>query len=1052
MLKFFKNNKWWVIILSVFALFFSSFGIFSKSYVESNKQKVVHKVENYIKASSYAVESRILKETENLNEDYLNQKIGKKPILDEFDNNFVWRPNNSKTTTTDTISDLWKTYFGLSSDILNDNLQIQYKDNKDNNKLKDIEHSKGEITPQNINFLLTISKSLERFLNGFAPSLASLGLSFLQNTILHDRDDPNFIKYKNGLNSFADVIENNKNILSFLAKVLTPADLEKDYYKDLTVNQALTKNINQIAAVISNNQEFKNETDADKIPEALDKLLAELGLDSISQVIAELGDFENQTQNIKQIFTKIQNVFNPKNIEKIKQKAVELLKKATPYLTTYIYSEIFFGLYYTIHTEIKNPSELLKLKADNNKFLALTQNKLDLNILFNGIAKVLKDKNSFKRFYEFIFKRFDENKIFNPDNVVSKNGVGNLIIDIVNWLESKLSTIINSLGTLIKFAELSINDQYIRETLEYKIIDTIKTKLNETGQPLGKWNVNFENGTAIITSGGFWAMITIKAKFFGNDGLIPKLLTIIKKIKESLENSQQNIISQLKNIFLLKDINDLDLSIASKSLSDLVKMFKDFLGDQTIINLIITGPFYGKVFGLNSIYDLLELPYEGSFLTNAIRFFAKSKIDPTLNKIKKVSQTLQKYKFISKEEDVKTEFSSYLEKLINHLKLYEKPRKIKVNLLDSLYSGDVTTDIAEKWIDFVLQDSKNKDNPFLPLIRIATKNEKLESLDEIKNKWMLKIKNVSQKIEKFKNISKIRDIKITIPELLLKHFGLEKMNNQTITQLLETLGKYLSEYSSKNPDKIVAINISSLGKILSALTIRVSVRYKKEQSDLNFLFDYDPKKDQTKTVLKALAYGFDTHDNSSDTGANAIKYRPRESYYNWDKIELYINGSNKPVSLYRSKLKDDLSYSPLHMLLGINPDKSSYLKDSIGYVIGTLFGGLTSNDPNYNLSIENKKDAVGILNVFNYFLDKKDIELKKREEQIAEQYYNKNAWSTKELNSNDNEINYELIRLKVSNTNRSKQLGNRFEVRLLKNKNNPYWKINRIIALNYKAA
>ncbi|UVO24777.1 hypothetical protein [Mycoplasma capricolum] len=61
MLKFIKNNKWWVTIISIFAIFFSSFGIFAKSYVDSNKQKIVNKIQNYVQASSYAVQSRILK-------------------------------------------------------------------------------------------------------------------------------------------------------------------------------------------------------------------------------------------------------------------------------------------------------------------------------------------------------------------------------------------------------------------------------------------------------------------------------------------------------------------------------------------------------------------------------------------------------------------------------------------------------------------------------------------------------------------------------------------------------------------------------------------------------------------------------------------------------------------------------------------------------------------------------------------------------------------------------------------------------------------------------
>ncbi|QIN42060.1 STREFT protein [Mycoplasma capricolum subsp. capripneumoniae] len=1049
MLKFIKNNKWWVTIISIFAIFFSSFGIFAKSYVDSNKQKIVNKIQNYVQASSYAVQSRILKKTENLNEDYLNQKIGKKSLLSEFNSDFIWRPNNSKTTSSDTISDLWKTYFGSSNNVLNKDLQIQYKNN---NEYKNIDSSKGEITPKNIDFLLSISKSAEKFLNGFAPSLASLGLSFLQNKVLNNRDDPKFQSYKNGLNKFADIIENNKVLFSYLGKLLTPKPLEKDYYKDLTVQQALIKNINQIASVIADNKEFAKETKVDKLPEALDKVLADLGLESISEIIGDLINLNSEKQNIEKIFAKIGKIFSSENISNIKQKAVKLLNKAIPYLVTYLYSEIFFALYYTIHIEIKNPDKLLKLKINDYKFLALTKNKLDLNILLNGLKKVLRDKKSFERFYNFIFKRFDENKIFNNvNNIISKDGTGNLIIDIINWVESKFSSFISSLETLIKFAELAIGDENIRKIIETKIIDAIKTKLNELNQSLGQWDVKFTNdGTADISSGSFWAKISIKAKIFGNDGLISKLLSIIKKIKESLENSHKNIISQLKDMILLKDISVLDLSIASKSISEIIELFKNFLGDTKILNLSISFLLI-PAFSLNSIYDLLELPYVESFLTNVVKFFAKDKIEPTSNKIKKISETLKEYKFINNEQKVKSEFTEYLGKLINHLKLYEKPKEIKFNLLDSFYNGNVISDIILKWINFLLQDAENKENPLLPIIRLITKKKNLETLNDIKKEWVSKITNISKKIENFENISKIRDTKIDIPKELLKHFGIENINSQTILQTLETIGKYFSDYSSKYPNRIVGISISSIGRILTALTTEVGVEYRSGLEKYNFMYHPSSQEDYRKTILKALTYGFDTHDNSSDVDSASIKNRKPESYYNWDKIHFYINGSSQAVTLDRTKLKGDSSYSPLHMLLGINPDKTSYLKDSLGYVLGTLFGGLSASDENHNLSIENKTDAISILNVFNYVLDKKDKELKNQEEQIATKYYDKSAWSTKILSSNENEITYELIRLKISDTKESKRLGTRFEVRLLKNKNNPYWSINRVIALGYKA-
>ncbi|CAE76685.1 STREFT protein [Mycoplasma mycoides] len=1049
MLKFIKNNKLWVAIISVFAIFLSSFGIFAKSYVDSNKQKIVNKVQNYVQASSYAIQSRILKETENLNEAYLNQKIGKKSLLNEFSSDFIWRPNNSKTTSTDTISDLWKTYFGSSTNILDKNLQIQYKTN---NQYKSIENSKGEITPQNIDFLFSISKSLEKFLNGFSPSLASLGLSFIQNTVLNNRDDPNFKNYKDGLNKFADVIENNKNLFSYLAKLLTPKQLEKDHYKNLTIKQALIKNINQIAAVIADNKEFAKETEVDKIPEALDKILAELGLDSLGEIIGELISSKNGFQNLGKIFSKIKDIFTSQNFQKLKTKGLELIDKITPYLATYLYSELFFGLYYVTHEEFKNPSDLTKQKVNVSNFSALVNNKIDLNVLINGFLKVLKDKKSFDRFYNFIFKRFNENEIFNSkNNIGSNNGVGNLIFDLINWVEKKLHNFSNLLETLIKFADFAMSDEKIKKTFEENIKNFITKKLNELGTPLGKWHVEIKNGILNISAGSSWlASLTAKIEVFSKDGIIPKIIDVLKKIHGIINNSSETIIKHIKEIFYLAKDNILDFSITSKNISEIIMTFKELLINKKILNVNVKAILI-KLLDISSIYDILELPYSNSALKWILERFANDKIEPHLKKIKSISETLQKNKFIQNADKIKEQLPKYLDLFSSHFKKYEKSSDLKFNLNISLYKGNIIEDFILKWINFLLQDSENKENPLLPIIRLITKKNSLETLDDIKNEWVSKITNISKKIESFQNISKIRDTKIDIPKELLKYFGLESINNQTILQLLEILGKYFDDYLSKNPNKVVGINISSLGKVLTALTTRIGIEYKKGLEKYNFLYEKNTDQDKTKTILKALVYGFDTHDNSSDVGSDSIKNRKPESYYNWDKIHFYINGSSQAITLDRTKLKDDSSYSPLHMLLGINPDKSSYLKDSLGYVFGILFGGLPASDSNYQLSIENKTDVTSILNVFNYVLDKKDKELKKQEEQIATKYYDKNAWSTKILSSNENEIIYQLIRLKSSDTKESKRLGTRFEVKLLKNKNNLYWSINRVIALDYKA-
>ncbi|WP_434324587.1 STREFT protein [Mycoplasma capricolum] len=1050
MLKFIKNNKWWVAIISIFAIFFSSFGIFAKSYVDSNKQKIVNKIQNYVQASSYAVRSRILKETENLNEDYLNQKIGKKPLLSEFNGDFIWRPNNSKTTSSDTISDLWKTYFGSSSNVLNKDLQIQYKNN---NEYKNIESSKGKITPKNIDFLLSISKSAEKFLNGFAPSLASLGLSFLQNKVLNNRDDPNFKKYKDGINKFADVIENNKDLFSYLGKLLTPKPLEKDYYKDLTVQQALIKNINQIASAIADNKEFAKETEVDKLPEALDKILVELGLNSLDEIIAELINSKNGFENLGKIFRKIKNIFTSQNFQKLKIKGLELLDKITPHLATYLYSEIFFGLYYVAHEEFKNPNDLLVQKTDDSNFLILINNKLDFKVLLNGIEIILKDKKGFERFYNFIFKRFDENKIFNNLNNISSNkGTGSLIYDLINWLEEKINSFSSKLNILIRFAEIALNDPNIIKIVQDKIVSFIKDKLPKP--PMGKWTVKFKDNALEISLTVSFIFVTrtplyVKLNLFGQTRLFNKLITILKSFDKSTKYLVDEFFKYIKNVLYLNNNKKFNFSFFQELINNISDLLKDDKNIYITIAKNAIGLFDMEV---KTIYDILTLPYNNEFLNGLVYKKAGKDLDPILNKIKTFLESLKKYKFITEPIKLKDDFSKYLENLSKHLTTYENGDLINFNLLNSLYDGNIISDFFYKWIDFLTKDISKDNNPILSILKAISKDEKLENLKQIKDRWTTKISELSKKIQNFENITKIKNIKINLSKDLLKQFGLESLNIQTIYEFIKTLNKYFNDYLFKNPNKVVGVNISSLGKVLTALTIKVGVEYRPENKDKNFLYSKDIKEDKTKTILKALAYGFDTHDNSSDLDSDSIKNRKPESYYNWDKIHFYINGSNQAITLDRTKLKGDSSYSPLHMLLGINPDKSSYLKDSLGYVFGTLFGGLPASDSNYQLSIENRTDASSILNVFNYVLDKKGKELKKQEEQIATKYYVKSAWSTKILSSNENEITYELIRLKTSDTRESKRLGTRFEVRLLKNKNNPYWSINRVIALDYKVA
>ncbi|ADR24423.1 hypothetical protein MSB_A0320 [Mycoplasma leachii PG50] len=72
MKKSVKKAKPLIISLIVVFAFVSGFFIFIKSYVDSSKQNYLNKIQNYIDASSYLAKSKILKNVEDLNEDYVN--------------------------------------------------------------------------------------------------------------------------------------------------------------------------------------------------------------------------------------------------------------------------------------------------------------------------------------------------------------------------------------------------------------------------------------------------------------------------------------------------------------------------------------------------------------------------------------------------------------------------------------------------------------------------------------------------------------------------------------------------------------------------------------------------------------------------------------------------------------------------------------------------------------------------------------------------------------------------------------------------------------------
>ncbi|WP_146146877.1 STREFT protein, partial [Mycoplasma mycoides] len=146
----------------------------------------------------------------------------------------------------------------------------------------------------------------------------------------------------------------------------------------------------------------------------------------------------------------------------------------------------------------------------------------------------------------------------------------------------------------------------------------------------------------------------------------------------------------------------------------------------------------------------------------------------------------------------------------------------------------------------------------------------------------------------------------------------------------------------------------------------------------------------------------------------------------------------------------DFSYSPLHLLLGIDLNKVQYIKNTIGYALATLIGGINITDPNYELANQNRKSVITIFAILNFVLQNQESILKNLEYQKAGIYYKKDSWTTKLINSNDKEIKYYLIRNLTSESEINKRVGNCFEVTLTNDNNSSYWKISNIVALDYK--
>ncbi|SRX61371.1 STREFT protein [Mycoplasma mycoides subsp. capri] len=260
MKKSIKKAKPWLISLIVMFAFISGFLFFIRSYVDSSKQNYLNKIQSYIDASSYLAKSKILKSVEDLNEDYVNKKLSEQYLEQEFGKDFIWKPDKTDANLKNKVSDIYRTYFGKSIDVIEKDLKLQYRDN--NKNLVDITDLKnGEFIPKNIDKITALTRSSEDFLNGFSPSLASLGLSFFQSQALENEDHLNKIKNNNIIKSVVDFINNNQSLIKLLSKIFSTKNVDKSFYKDLTIKQVFNKNINLITSSFTKKTYSDNNND-----------------------------------------------------------------------------------------------------------------------------------------------------------------------------------------------------------------------------------------------------------------------------------------------------------------------------------------------------------------------------------------------------------------------------------------------------------------------------------------------------------------------------------------------------------------------------------------------------------------------------------------------------------------------------------------------------------------------------------------------------------------------------------------------------------------------
>ncbi|AGJ90606.1 STREFT protein [Mycoplasma putrefaciens] len=1055
MIKKLKPYRKWYIPILLLLVVLGAFVGFISSYAESKTHDFMTNIKNYVQLSSYAVRGKILKDQEGVNDDYVNQTLANKRITDEFNDGFIWKPNNTDPKNDDTISSLLQTYFGKSTDLFTDN--IKYLDKKDN-KLKNIQNTNSaNIVPENINNFIGVINSAKKFISGLSSSTVNLGLNLLQKNFLKDQQVVDSIKQNLIVKKFISYVEKNQTKFANIANLLISSsniDNDASFYQNLTVRQLFNKQLNHISEVITGRKILNHNQD--NLP---DDLIQYFLNEIITIIKTEFAQKKDIIEKFKSVWNSIKAKFD---FKKWKDQLI-------PALIRYLKTELFFATYYVVNPNL-TINQLLDQSASAEQFKALTTGSLDLGVILKGLSLVFQNQESGNRFLDFIFKKVDPSKIyFTSKDQPANIGTGNLLFDILNAVQASLLSITGILDFVIPKIEEYIkqNTDKVKELIIKSLTDLLEKFIpggnNNNGNAkklrwqTPKFNNNelefkIEYNTISTIFGKLWVNVAHgHINFFDNNGLISNLIRGLKDITLASSELLATVSNYLKHIFYRDKERDFDFKKAFTSLSNLLKISNDLFEEQYINqnsrNLVIfigLGP--GDIAKIHSIYDIINLPNARVFTVPIIGNLIKGFVGKYLEPFNNAHNELKKYGFITDTKEFRKQFPEYILKAAEFVGLYyEKNNGIpKYDLVENFYTenGNFATDFTKKWANFFVPDVNDTNNPLLPIVKailrdaINTDNERIKSLQDVKNEIAISGAKLISDDAFYKNFVTLSNTVIPMNRLA-KVLGLKQLRDIKLGLLFDQVGETILDHNKKHPDKIIAFNIAAIGHILKSLTIKVTA---KSEGVI---------KVNDKNIISTIFESLDSVDNK-DKDPAAI---PKNSYFLWDSVEMKLDGKSITNGAIPIKKIDNL-VSPLTILLGIlkiGNNQTKYISGSIIHSLSTLIGGLDAKDPLYNLSLENKNSTLFIFDAWEATLQARQKELDKIEYQQAGQYYVSSSWKIKIISHTDNQIKYQLTRTHTSNNDYVKKIGKKFEVMLTKQPDNhSYWTINQVLALDYQ--